>query len=135
LQPASPAWSPSATPPNNGFFEAPNYQGAFGDVNWAADWTMLAAFEILSTAGAGNPLRVAFSGNPSAPVLSIAIANDMAEIRFASEAGVSYQLQSAAQAAQPASWSNDGAPVAGTGGILTLTRPVAGQQYFQVIAQ
>ncbi|MBC6952446.1 T9SS C-terminal target domain-containing protein, partial [candidate division KSB1 bacterium] len=54
----SPALTGAATPPSDGFFVAADYLGAFGNVNWAADWTLLSALGILTSDGAGEPTKV-----------------------------------------------------------------------------
>lgn len=50
----SPAWSGSRELADDWFVDT-DYVGAFGQVNWAADWTFIAEVGILSMAGAGNP--------------------------------------------------------------------------------
>ena len=50
----SPAWSGSRALGDDWFVET-DYVGAFGEMNWAADWAFIAELGILSTAGAGNP--------------------------------------------------------------------------------
>jgi hypothetical protein len=54
----SPALTDAATPPNDGFFKPANYLGAFSDLNWAADWTLLAQIGILTSQGGGEPTKV-----------------------------------------------------------------------------
>jgi hypothetical protein len=39
----------------DGFLTPVTYAGAFGDQNWAADWTALSAYGVLTTAGGGTP--------------------------------------------------------------------------------
>jgi hypothetical protein len=58
-QPTSPAWSSFANVPTaDNFFIQTNYLGAFGDNNWAADWTFISQLGILNTDGSGTPTRV-----------------------------------------------------------------------------
>jgi hypothetical protein len=58
-QPASPAWSNFANvPAGDNFFVQTNYVGAFGELNWAADWTFISQLGILTTDGAGVRTRV-----------------------------------------------------------------------------
>ncbi len=52
---ASPALSGFVQPPTDGFFAPVDYVGAFGDQNWAADWTFLSEAGYLTTAGARTP--------------------------------------------------------------------------------
>ncbi len=54
-QPGSPALSSERTAPNDGFYTPVAYKGAFGDVNWAADWTAAGELGLLSAEGAGTP--------------------------------------------------------------------------------
>jgi hypothetical protein len=48
-QAGSPALTGAATPPNDGFFTQTDYLGAFGNNNWAADWTFLSEVGFLDT--------------------------------------------------------------------------------------
>ncbi|MDX1640016.1 MAG: hypothetical protein R3281_18805, partial [Balneolaceae bacterium] len=41
LQSGSPALQSAETPPNDGFFDAVSYIGAFGADNWASDWARI----------------------------------------------------------------------------------------------
>ncbi|HSH16103.1 MAG TPA: T9SS C-terminal target domain-containing protein, partial [Verrucomicrobiae bacterium] len=92
----SPAWSGAAMVPDDGFFTAAAYRGAFAGVNWASDWTYLSHVKILNPRGGGNPMDMPAMVGPAAPILSIQQVGSDVEIRFASETGVTYQLQSAA---------------------------------------
>jgi hypothetical protein len=44
------------TPPNDGFYRQVGYMGAFGEYNWASDWTALSEYNVLSAVGGRNPL-------------------------------------------------------------------------------
>ena len=49
----SPARTGASVPPADGFLVNAGYQGAFGNVNWAADWTTLGEYGFFSAKGAG----------------------------------------------------------------------------------
>ncbi len=51
----SPAFTDVKQVPNDGFFQQPSYAGAFGEDNWAADWTFISELRILNSAGAATP--------------------------------------------------------------------------------
>ncbi|MEX0600213.1 MAG: T9SS type A sorting domain-containing protein, partial [Rhodothermales bacterium] len=58
LDPRPAAGSPAlsgALDIGDSWFVDTEYVGAFGDVNWAADWSFIADVGVLTTAGAGNP--------------------------------------------------------------------------------
>jgi hypothetical protein len=58
-QPTSPVWSNFANiPGGDNFFVQTNYVGAFGEVNWAADWTFISHLGVLNTSGSGIPTKV-----------------------------------------------------------------------------
>jgi len=127
---ASPAWSVSTMAPADGFFAQVDYKGAFGSVNWLADWSILAQQGLLSNAGAGTP-----GDEPTSvvlgPILSIVQNGGNVEISFATEAGQSYQLQSTSTLG--VAMTDDGAPVAGTGGVVTLSRAIGSAEFYQVV--
>ncbi|MDZ7288932.1 MAG: T9SS type A sorting domain-containing protein [candidate division KSB1 bacterium] len=63
LDPRPQAGSPAFTgarsvPVGDDFFVAADYIGAFGNYNWAADWTFISQIGILTTDGAGLSTRV-----------------------------------------------------------------------------
>lgn len=133
LAAGSPARSATLQPPSNGFFETAHFKGAFADVNWASDWTFLSASALLNPNGGGNPMKAAPVG-PTPPVLSIVLNGPNVEIRFASEIGETYQLTSTINVADPNPWPNNGGTVAGTGGVITLTRSASGAGlFFEVV--
>ena len=49
------AWSGVKQLPSNGFHTQTDYIGAFGNDNWAVDWTALNTFNVMNTSGAMNP--------------------------------------------------------------------------------
>ncbi len=51
----SPAFSNVKQVPDDGFFAQTDYVGAFGEQNWAADWTVISELRVLNSLGAGTP--------------------------------------------------------------------------------
>jgi hypothetical protein len=138
-QSGSPAWTGAREVPNDGYYTPVSYQGAFGSENWATDWSALGAYCILSPRGARNPKKGVPAGGDACTPPDLLIVRNGAnvDIRFASQAGFSYQVQSAASLNNcPACWSNEGAPIAGTGATLTHSSSTAGgQKFFRVVCQ
>ncbi len=131
LDPRPKAGSPALNPANiratPGHLTAANHIGAFGRVNWASDWTALGEYAVLTGAGAGTPSSSpapVIPPTPDQPLLVQSTSGTNVLISFTSELSVSYQLQSAAVLGVPVSWSNEGSPVAGTGGTLTFAVPI-----------
>jgi len=137
----SPANSNAAATPGN--LTAASYQGAFasGRGNWAADWTALNEYSILTAAGGINPATIQATATAPAPnpvTLTITPNGGNVDINFTSQAGYTYTLESTA-VLSPANWGTaTGAtpsnPQVGSGGTLTFTVPVADAKYFQVKA-
>ncbi len=68
-------------------------------------------------------------------MVSITQTGGIATISFTSLTGGSYQVQST-PVVTPTSWTNEGAPLAGNGGIVTYMTPTGGQQkFFRVVCQ
>ena len=67
LASASPARTGASVPPADGFLVNAGYQGAFGNVNWAADWTTLGDYGFFSGRGAG--VAIAGSTGTAAPAI------------------------------------------------------------------
>jgi hypothetical protein len=63
--PGSPALSTTRATPSNGVYVPAPYKGAFANVGWAADWTGLSGYNILTAAGGGNLVPAV---EPAAPV-------------------------------------------------------------------
>jgi hypothetical protein len=138
--PGSPALSGLARAvPNNGFYDSVDYVGAFGSVNWAADWTAIGCYGVMTGAGAGVPRPGGVTPPPpTPPTLSVAQSGGMLTISFLSEAGVSYQVQSATVLLNAATvWTNEGSPLTGTGSTLTYSATIGAtdQKFYQVQAQ
>ena len=117
---------------------AAGYVGAFGSVNWASDWTALGEYCGISAVGAGTPVAQTVTGpapTPSQPLLEHSVSGTNLVISFVSETGVNYQLQSASVLTVPVVWTNVGAVVPGTGGVLTFTPAIVapGNEYFRVV--
>ena len=145
--PGSPALNPAnrkATPVTAQFTPAP-YLGAIAarSGNWMQDWTTLANYNILSTWGGVYPLtQNALPGvgaplpPPLAPTITVASAGGLVTVTSTSQSGYSYQLQSTL-ALVPAAWTDLGAALPGTGGILTFPAVVSTNdtEFFRVLAQ
>jgi len=130
-QPGSPALTSSLTAPDDGFFTPVAYKGAFNDVNWASDWGFAAEAGLISGEAAGVPRAPARSAVHLPALLTIVQNGSNISITFASQSGVSYQVQSKADLS--AEWSNEGAELAGTGGTLAYPASVgASQKFFRV---
>ena len=67
LASASPARTGASVPPADGFLVNAGYQGAFGNVNWGADWTALGDYGFFNARGAG----VAIAGSTGTVAPSI----------------------------------------------------------------
>ncbi|HWN93408.1 MAG TPA: hypothetical protein VNT99_00110, partial [Methylomirabilota bacterium] len=90
----------------------------------------------LTGAGGGNPRAATVAApTPGQPTLAVARGSGLLTISFVSESGVQYQLQSSATVTGlPGGWANEGAPQAGTGGVLMFTPTTGtGAQFFRVI--
>lgn len=133
-KPGSPALTSTLTAPNDGFYTPVAYKGAFKDVNWLADWGFAAEAGLLTGEGAGRPATPA--GQPVTLVLGAKREGSNLSISFASEAGKSYQAQSAANLTAPIQWANEGRPVGGTGSAASISVPVGpSPKFFRVLAQ
>ena len=121
-----------ATP--SGYVPA-SYAGAFVNTNWAAHWTALGELGLISTAGATAPLPFTGGFTPECnPGLTLTVDRGTGDITisWSSETGKSYQLQSKTDL-NAATWDNEGAPQAGTGGTLSVTVPSgSGLKFFRV---
>jgi trimeric autotransporter adhesin len=130
----SPALSAARTPPNDGFYCAAPYTGAFQDINWATDWTAISERSILNTAGAGTPICTSGAASCPQPTLYILQNGVNVDLSWVSQSGCTYRVKSSP--VLPATvWSNEGAPIPGTGGVLTKSVLVSGDKFFQVEVQ
>jgi hypothetical protein len=137
-QAGSPALNSLRVPPNDGFYAAVAWKGAFKDVNWATDWTALGEYCYIATAGAGEQVFIITPPvTPTSPVLSAQLAGGTLEISFASQIGRTYQLQSTTNFLEnPIIWAPEGSPMPGDGGPLTKTVPTDGSfKLFRVLCQ
>ena len=123
-QAGSPALTSPISAPDDGFYTPVTYRGAFKDVNWASDWSFAAEAGLITGAGAGLP-PVTVITTPAAPTLSARLAGGSIELSFSSQTGHDYQVQSRTDVGSGA-WTNEGAPLVGTGSTLTFSQPVAG---------
>ncbi|HYE30133.1 MAG TPA: immunoglobulin domain-containing protein [Methylomirabilota bacterium] len=113
---------------SDSFYTAVPYYGAFGSTDlWARGWTALDSLGFLSQAVITEP--------PVAPTLAASYSNGNIAIRFASQVGKQYQLQSRSALGSGA-WSNEGAVAVGASLETTLTVAATGdRRFFWVVAQ
>ncbi len=128
----SPAFADSAAVPSG--YEQANYRGAFGPgrSNWAAGWTALSEYGILTGSG-GGVLVGTVPVTPNQPIAMGTLNGANIEVTFATQAGVSYQLQSATSLTTPVSWVSEGTAVVGNGGSVTLSVPTTGSAKFLIV--
>ena len=135
-QSGSPALSGGRTPPNDGFYTATAYKGAFKTVNWAADWTALSEYHILNGAGGGVPASDVPTPVISAPVITYSLGGGNITLTITSESGRTYQLQSVAALGASPAWANAGAAVPGTGSNLQFVQPITtGSNFYRIAVQ
>jgi hypothetical protein len=133
-QPGSPALTSARPAPNDGFYTPVAFKGAFGDVNWAADWTAAGELGLLSGEAAATPSA------PSEPSLtpttvSATLAGESLRITFSSQPGHSYQVQSTTDL-RTGPWIDDGPAMNGSASELTYTVLIRGtQKFFRVQTQ
>lgn len=140
LDPRPKAGSPAAATDRvaeaDGFYTQASYKGAFNTVNWAADWTALSAYGVLTANGAGigaGPSSAVV--NPPTVTITLTSSSSLG-FSLASVAGRSYQLQSTATLT-PTTWVNEGAPVAGNGALLSLEAVIGADpgKFYRIIVQ
>ena len=99
----------------------------------------MACYGVMTGAGAGVPRPVNIGPPPpTPPTLNITQSGGMLTISFVSQAGVSYQVQSATVLVNGGTaWTNEGSPLVGTGSTLTYSAAIgpAEQKFYQVQAQ
>ena len=126
----SPALTSARTAPQDGFYHPVQWTGAFRAMNWASDWTFLAAKGVLTAQGAGNPLSApAASVIGEAPDVSAALVEGQIELAFPTVVGVSYQPQTRS-ALGDGTWANEGTAVSGTGSPVSVKFPLTGDARF-----
>ncbi|MBI2947847.1 MAG: hypothetical protein HYY23_09370 [Verrucomicrobia bacterium] len=106
---------------------AVNYRGAFSGPadDWADGWTALSSLGYLTKAATTLALEWA------------AVDAVTLQIRFGSESGKSYQVQSTTELSNPGAWQNRGAALPGTGTTLNYTEPrdSAQARFYRVVVQ
>ena len=134
-QAGSPALSTDRLPPADGFYTQVNYKGAFNKVNWAADWSVLSAYGVLTPMGAGLKESPTVEGTP-APSIVITVSSGSLKMALQSVVGKSYQLQSTASIILP-NWVNEGAATVGTGAEVLLNTAVGNDpsKFYRVVVQ
>jgi hypothetical protein len=75
-----------------------------------------------------------FSVNYTAPVMAIGRTGTTMSLGWSSVVGLSYQLQSSVDLS-PASWINEGTPIPGTGGVLSINVPIGAEprKFFRLL--
>jgi len=114
--------------PANGFYSDVNFVGAFGEVNWAADWTQLARSRRLSGLNAGAP-NYPIAQAAAAPVIdNNAIAAAIPAVVLDAAGNLSISLpQGAVTGATSYQWQLNGTNIAGaTGADLNLANAQPG---------
>ncbi|HRT56810.1 MAG TPA: hypothetical protein P5038_09295, partial [Candidatus Paceibacterota bacterium] len=134
LQPGSPALNTGRLP-NDPFYTRVDFKGAFSRDLWLQNWTTLAQLGFLPPVTEITPEKVvASTAAPNPPLLTILQQGSNIQIRHASQAGFSYQLQSAGQLPGGV-WTNENT-LSGTGSVLTHTLPLEGSnKFFRVLVQ
>ncbi|HEY6564491.1 MAG TPA: hypothetical protein VIY86_08345, partial [Pirellulaceae bacterium] len=136
--PGSPALSTYRPTPSDGFFTPAGYKGAFNGINWATDWTALGERNVITTSGAGVPPPVAGTTPPECTPanLSITSSGGNVDISFTGVAGASYQVQSTTDlGASPIVWTDEGAPLSGTGTLSYSSSTGGSYKFFRVVCQ
>lgn len=131
----SPALNTDRLPPADGFYAQVPYKGAFNQVNWAAGWTALSAYGVLTPLGAGRKESPTVT-EPPAPSIVITVDAGSLNLSLQTIVGKSYQLQSTLNLVNPV-WVNEGAAVAGSGSQLILNAAVAADpsKFYRVLVQ
>ncbi len=111
----SPALNPANIKPTvaNGFYVNAPYVGAFGDHNWAADWTTLGAYGVMSGNGARLPQTAPLPATP--PTV-----NTQPPANTLANAGGTVTLAPNVTGATSFQWFKNGVAIAGANG-ATLT--------------
>jgi hypothetical protein len=131
----SPVFEGYKAAPQDGYFIAAPYKGAFKEALWFQDWSALTDnlhLQVVAQAlVADQPTPAQPSGQ--APTLAAAKGGNNFVITFASQAGVKYQVQSRA-ATGTGEWINEGTPLDGTGQPLTYTESLGtATKFYRVI--
>ncbi len=122
----SPAFITTILPPNDGFYDLAPFKGAFAKVNWAANWTALSQYGILTTEGANQ-------GTPLRPNLVISLSGSEIVVACPTQRGYTYTLESAPTLFGP--WAETPGvipnnPQIGTGNTITFVVPNTGTATF-----
>ncbi len=134
LQPGSPALNTGRLP-NDAFYSRVGFKGALNRDLWLKNWTTLDQLGFLPVVTEITPEKVvASAATPDAPLLTIRQSGGNIEISHPSQAGFSYQLESADRL-PAAAWTNE-STLTGTGSVLTHTLPIGtSEKYFRVLVQ
>ena len=124
--PGSPALTNFTLAPNDGFFTAANYAGAFGpNDSWANGWSTLAAYGVT---GSGVPLF--------GPALTVVRSGADVVVTFPTISGRSYQVQGKGDISTNLTWQATGSALPGTGGARTHTEALGTtNRFIRVLVQ
>jgi hypothetical protein len=127
VQTTSPVYSYARPTTEDGFLTKTAYVGAFGQENWAQDWSALGHggfFKATTVTSTKSPTVV--------PVTTTSNADgSLATVSFPSVVGTSYKVQSTADFS---SWTDETAWVSGTGTTLSYNIAVPGaRKVFRVL--
>jgi hypothetical protein len=128
----SPALTSPRVPPANGFYTPVAYEGAFEAVNWAAGWTALAEYGILTASG--GRIEVPAPASSCSPVtLAVTRSGGDLTITFASVPGASYRLLGSSNVTTAlGSWAQV-STVTASGTTTTFTVPATGALQFHAV--
>lgn len=107
------------------------YKGAFGDNNWAQDWSALSQMGFLKSSRPVQETQV--TPPPSSPTLDFGMIEGSLRITFTTQAGRAYQIQSR-DTAEGSPWESVGTAIEGTGSAVSVsvTTPASSQRFVRV---
>ncbi len=130
----SPALTTLRPTPDDGFYTPVSFKGAFGDINWAADWTALGSYAILSAAGGGVPARISSTPGSQQPELDFQRSDGNLILTLTVRAGLTFEVQTADNLAGTTSWVASGSPITGTGSPQSVTVPIgSGTKFYRTV--
>ncbi|MCS7091124.1 MAG: hypothetical protein NZM03_10495, partial [Limisphaera sp.] len=127
---SSPVYAGYTVPPNDGFYTAASYKGAFDQSNWLLRWTALDNNGFLGWQLPPPALRT----TPSCPAPTLVIVRNGSGVilSWLSHQGCTYQLQT--KSPLTSDWQNWGAPISGDGTVKSLVVPMQdAERYFRLL--
>ncbi|MCZ7638449.1 MAG: hypothetical protein M5U12_21830 [Verrucomicrobia bacterium] len=128
-QVGSPAFEGFKPSPTDGYFIAAPYKGAFANALWCQDWTALTDNGHLKPVAHALVCEQPAAAAVEGPSLSARLTGNDFVLSFPSTLGARYQIQSRAVVIAD-DWSNEGAPLDGTGGVLIFREATGSSQKF-----